>query len=371
MLCYQKGKLKNLFTLSSFLLVLTLLNGCSFMDIDKRSFVTAIGIDESDNLEKKYKITLKISLSKGDPATTGAEFTLLSFDANSISEALKNMQSMTDKELFYGHTKTILIGENVATKEIRPIIDYFVRKADIQRTAYLGVAVPNALQVLEFKPKVEQVAGSYLFSMFEENSNESPYAKALTLFDAYRRETESGINLAMPIIEVQHKKIQVNTIALFSKKGLESKLNAKESELFKLLTVGIKNGSTIINTNDGTYTIKILKGKTNCKIINADNNTKTAFFHIKLQTSVEEKVDNHLDLTYEKVQKIQDETEKKIKKDVHLLLDTIQKSKLDPMGLGLKLRASSLLHRDIPDIYSNLNFKVKVDCRIKEAGIVG
>ncbi|MGD6830992.1 Ger(x)C family spore germination protein [Sutcliffiella halmapala] len=347
-----------------------ILTGCSFMDIDKRAFVTAIGIDESDSMEKKYKVTLKISLSKGDPATTGAEFTLISTDADSISEALKSMKSMTDKELFYGQTKTILIGEKVAEKDIRPILDYFVRRADIQRTAYLGVAVPTSKQVLEFKPDVEQVAGSYLYSLFEETSADSPYVHALPLFDAFRRETEAGMNIAMPIIEVQGEKIHVDTIALFSKTGMESKLNPKETELYNLLTAGMKNGSTLIRTKDGTYTISISNGKTKTRVKEEQNNIISTVFHIKLDATVEEKMDDQLKLTFDQVKKIQDETEKTIKKEVYSLLENIQKTKLDPMGLGLKFNSSNFQHTDLNQFYDNLKYEVKVDCRIKEAGIV-
>lgn len=346
------------------------MSGCSFKDIDKRAFVTSIGIDRADSLEKKYKVTLKISLSKGDPSTTGVEFTLLSYDANSISEALKHMKSMTDKELFYGHTNTILIGEKVAIEDIRPLLDYFIRRPDIQRTAYLSVAIPTAYQVLEFKPKVEQVAGSYLFSMFEESSTDSPYVKALTLFDAYRRETESGINIAMPIMEVNSKRIQVDTIALFSSTGMESKLTPKESELYRLLTMGIKNGNTNIETNDGEVIILIPKGKTKIKIKKLKNQMSSAIFHITLDATIEEKMDHQMNLSNDKIKKIKAEAEKKIKSEVNSLLDNIKKTKLDPIGIGLKFNASNFSHKDLNEFYANLNFKVKVDCRIKNAGIM-
>ncbi|MCM2532505.1 Ger(x)C family spore germination protein [Neobacillus pocheonensis] len=352
------------------LLIPLLVNGCSFKDIDKRSFVTSIGIDKSELLGKKFKVILKISLSKGDPATIGADFTLLSFDANSISEALRRMKSMTDKELFYGHTKTILIGEKVAKRDIRPLLDYFVRRPEIHKTAYLSVAAPTAYQVLQYKPKEERVAGSYLFSMFEESSSDAPYVKALTLFDAYRRETETGINIAMPVIEVQNNKILVDTIALFSKKRMKSKLNPRESELFRLLTVGIKNGSTNIKTQDGTYAINILKGNASYKIKEAKNNMLSAFFLIKLNAIVEEKMDNQINLSDDQIKIIQDETEKKMKKEVNILLDNIQKTKLDPIGLGLKFNSKNFDHRNWDNFYSNLKFNVNVTCKINGTGIV-
>ncbi|MGG3471458.1 Ger(x)C family spore germination protein [Neobacillus pocheonensis] len=368
--CFKKTNRKLVIVFLILLLIPFLVNGCSFKDIDKRSFVTSIGIDKSELLGKKYRVILKISLSKGDPATIGADFTLLSFDANSISEALRRMKSMTDKELFYGHTKTILIGEKIAEGDIRLLLDYFVRRPEIHKTAYLSVAAPTAYQVLQYKPKVERVAGSYLFSMFEESSTDSPYIKVLTLFDAYRRETETGINMAMPVIEVKNNKILVDTIALFSKKRMESKLNPKESELFRLLTVGIKNGSTNIKTKDGTYAINISKGNASFKIKEDNNHMISVFFLIKLNAIVEEKLDNQINLSNDQIKRIQDETETKINKEVILLLDNIQKTKLDPIGLGLKFNSKNFDHRNWENYYPNLKFKVKVACKINGAGIV-
>ncbi|KGA96990.1 hypothetical protein AJ85_11770 [Alkalihalobacillus alcalophilus ATCC 27647 = CGMCC 1.3604] len=354
----------------SLLFISILLNGCAFKDIDKRAFVTAIGIDESDSIEKKYKVTLKISLTTGDPATTGAEFTLLSFDANSISEALKHMKSMTDKELFYGHTITILIGEEMAAEDIQPLLDYLVRRPDIQRTTYLGVAVPTAYQVLELKPEIEQIAGSYLFLMFEESSTDSPYEKALTLFDAYRRETELGINIAMPIVEVQNQNIQSDTIALFSKVGMKSKLTPKESELFRLLTLGIKSGSTNVLTKEGAYAIEMTKSKANIKIRQEENQMFTAVINIKLIGNVEEIMDNRLGLSRDQIEEIQNEVEKTVKEDVEILLEKINKANLDPIGLGLKFNSSNFHHIELSKFYSNLTFDVNVNCHIKEAGLV-
>lgn len=353
-----------------FILVSFFLDGCSFKDIDKRAFVTSIGIDESESFEKKYKVTLKISLSKGDPTTTGSDFTILSYDANSISEALTHMKSMTDKELFYGQTSTILIGEKIAINDIQPILHYFLKRPDIQRTSYLSVAVPTAYQVLEYKPKIEQVAGSYLFSIFEDSSTDSPYVEALTLFDAHRRETEDGINIAMPIIEVENKTIQVDKIALFSKTGMESKLNPKESQLYRLLTVGVTNGSTSIETKEGAFTIKISKGNGRLKIKKERDDMSSVIFNIKLKATVEEKIDNQISLSHDQIKKLQVETEKKIKSEINSLLEKIQKSQLDPIGIGLKFNANNFNHKDLNEFYSNLKVKVTVDCRIVDAGIV-
>jgi spore germination protein KC len=151
---------------------------------------------------------------------------------------------------------------------------------------------------------------------------------------------------------------------------MESKLNSKESELFRLLTVGIKNGSTIIKTKDGSYAINISKGNASFKIKEAKNHMLSAFFVIKLNAIVEEKMDNQLSLSDDQIKKIQDETEKKIKKEVTLLLDNIQKTKLDPIGLGLKFNSNNFDHRNWDNLYPNLRFNVNVACKINGVGII-
>jgi hypothetical protein len=192
----------------------------------------------------------------------------------------------------------------------------------------------------------------------------------LTLFDAYRRETETGINIAMPVIEVKNNNILVDTIALFSKKRMESKLNPKESELYRLLTMGIKNGSTNIKTKDGTYAINISKGKASFKIKEDKNHMLSAFFLIKLNAIVEEKMDNQMNLSNDYIKRIQDETEMKINKEVILFLDNIQKTKLDPIGLGLKFNSKNFDHKNWDHYYPNLKFKVNVACKINGPGII-
>jgi Ger(x)C family germination protein len=347
------------------------LPGCTSKDIDKRAFVTAIGIDKSENTGKKFKIITKISLSKGDPKSVGADFTLLTFEADSISEALRRMKSLTDKELVYGSTKAILIGEKVAKMDIRPLLDFFMRREDIQKTSYLSVAKPSAYEVLQYKPKVEKVAGSYLFSAFDYTGSESPYVSSLFLFDGYRRETEAGIDMAIPVIELYKGKLKIDKITLFNKKNIQMELNPEESQIYRLLTNGIQNGQINIKTNAGTYAVKIEKGKTKIKL---NESKTTALVQIRLNGSVEENLESSGDLNATVIKDLEKQTEKKIQEYVQHLLVSIQKKKLDPIGFGLRFRSRHLNHERIDQqwnqLYSLVQFQVVPECNIKGTGLI-
>lgn len=349
-------------------LMIVLLPGCAYKPIDKRAFITAIGIDESNTPGKELKIILKISLSKGDPKTTGGSFTLLTLDANSISTAISLLKSRTDKELVYGHIKAILIGENVAKKDIRPLLDFFMRNPSIHKASYLSVAKPTAYEVLQFNPPEEQVTGSFVSSLFTTTGSESPYIKEVTLFDAYRRVTEAGIDIAMPVIEANEKNLQVDKIALFNKKNIQMALTPEESQIFRLLTKGIHTGHIRLKTNDGTYDVDIANGKTKFKLKQGQEET-LAVFRINLNGYISEKMEYQETLSEKILRELEMQAENKIQVDVKHLLQKIQKKELDPIGFGLRYRSRHLNPNKDElkwnDIYPQLEFQVAPECKIK------
>ncbi|MBP0725507.1 Ger(x)C family spore germination protein [Bacillus sp. RG28] len=352
--------------------VTLLLSGCTFKDIDKRAFVTSIGIDQSEKSDKKYNVMIKVAIPSGDPKSPESNFIILSTNTDSITDGLRQMKSQIDKELVYGHNKTILIGEKIAKSDIQPILEYFVRRPDFQKTSYISVAKPNILEVLNFKPQKENVAGSFLNSIFEYSKMESPYINTLCLFDAYRRETEDGINIAMPIIEATKKKIKVNQMALFNKNKMLLELNPKESETFRLLTTGIYNGSLKVRNKNGLYAIDLKRAKAKYKLI-VKNKTLGAFYTIKIKAIIEEKINGIGEIKDNEIAVIRKQVEDKINAETEVLLTKIKNQNIDPIGFGLRfLSRGSGDRKEVSwsKMYTNLSFNIKSNVEIQGTGLI-
>ena len=114
-----------LFLLTGFLPVLA---GCSdagsiysnYRELEYIQLVQTAGIDDSNGL-----IGLSVSASGGDPS---AEPVLISCEGPSIVKAMESLQDFTaQEELFFAHTRYILIGEDAARKGVEPYLDYFER----------------------------------------------------------------------------------------------------------------------------------------------------------------------------------------------------------------------------------------------------
>ncbi|NIK71783.1 Ger(x)C family germination protein [Paenibacillus sp. BK720] len=347
------------------------LSGCAFEDIDRRAFVTSIGLDPSEDKDKKYTVILKVSMSKGDPKNIGSEFLLLKVNCNSISEGLERLRSMSDKKLEYGHVKVLLFGEEVARKDISLAVDYFMRRPDIQKIAYLSVGKPNSYELLKYKPKEEAVAGSYFFYTFERSRKQSPFVYAVPLYDASRRITTSGLDLTMPVVTYEHDALQINRIALFDKKQMKEELTSEESRLLKLLISGVHNDTLTLKTPNGDYSVTSEEGSAGFKLIAGQGHGKPmAVFSIRMRGALIEKLDDSAVISDDVKLALAKQAEEQIKSKAQQLLVKLRDERLDPLGLGLRYRARHFDHsndlRTWSTLYPELEFQVNVKYKFKE-----
>jgi spore germination protein KC len=315
---------------------------------------------------------IKVAVPNSDPKSPESKFLILTTNTNTITEGLSLMKSKFDLQLVFGHTSSIILGERIAKSNIQPLLEFFVRRPDFKMTSYLSVAKPNAFEVLNFKPEEEQIAGSILKSFFDYSKTESPYINTSFLFDAYRRETENGIDIAMPIIEANKTQLVVDKIALFNKYKMIMELNQNESEIYRLLTTGIYNGNLNIRNKDVMYAINLEKGKAKYKITDKKKKIK-ANYTIKVKAIVEEKVDGLGLVNKSEKSKIKKQVQDKLNTETINLLTKIKKNNIDPIGFGLRYlsrNSDKKTNQEWDNMYSNLKFDIKSTVEIEGTGLI-
>ncbi|SEO01646.1 germination protein, Ger(x)C family [Paenibacillus sp. OV219] len=345
------------------LLMLFLLCGCAFEDIDRRAFVTSIGLDPPKAAGSKYNLTIKISLAKGDPESIGSDFVLLHVNCNSISEGLDKLRSMSDKKLEYGHVKALMFGEAIVKDDISQPVEYFMKRADIQKIAYMGIGKPSAYELLKFKPKEEAVASSYLFYSFERSRTQSPYVYAVPLYDASRRILTPGLDLTLPVMEYERGNLHVDRIALFHKKQYKLELTSDESKLLKLMTTGFRDDTFALKTKNGSYSITTEKGTSSYQLA-IGNGGATAIVDIKLRGTLIERLGNAEAVTEEVKLPIMKETKAQIESQVRKLLIKMRDEGVDPLGFGLRYRARKFHHAKETEEWNGIYPRLKFDVRV-------
>ncbi|WP_456278608.1 Ger(x)C family spore germination protein [Bacillus sp. AK128] len=348
--------------------ILFSLSSCGYKDIDKRFFVVSIGVDESEKKEQKYKVTLKLAIPTADPKAGEPKFILLEEDSRTITEAVRLMKSRIDKELDFSHAKVIIISKKVAEKNIKEVMDWFLRRRDIQGIAYIAVGDPSAKEILNVQSKGERLPSNSLFLVFADTGTESPYIVTEYLFDLWKRLREKGLDPLLPIIEVHDKGelFEVEKSALFNKERLKITISSHETKTLRMLMNKVSKLDVEVKSGEGEEVfIAIDSSKTGIKI-----NDERVDIDIQLEGIVEEATNNMDKSDIPKVTKL---AEKQVKERVENLLQKLQKEELDPIGLGLLYRASNSYENEWEDwqrMYPDIKFNVNIEMTVQGTGLL-
>ena len=348
------------------------LTSCGYKDIDKRSFVVTIGIDKADSDDKKYKVMLKIAIPSSDVKMGETEFIISEEESDSMSGAVRMIKTKVDKEIDFSHAKAIILGESIVEEDIEEILDWFIRRRDIQKVAWIGVGKPDAEKVLNLKRKVERLPSNSLFLSFGNSGTESDYIVSEYLFDLRRRVTEKGIDPILPIIELKEDKyFQINHAAVLSTNKIGTVLNPEETKILNLLLNRITKVDVEVKEQEkAVFFVSIDKSDVDYKINIDDTDNPKIQVNIQMEGIIEEDLSKGED---EKLSDYKKRTIDQVKGEVTKLLNKLKDENLDPIGFGLKYRAKGFEKDDWDKwkgLYGEVEFEVNVELTLQGTGLL-
>ncbi|PYI56891.1 Ger(x)C family spore germination protein [Paenibacillus flagellatus] len=366
------------FALSLLLLLLTA--GCGskmagdFKDIDKRFFVMAIGVDANGDREnggKAYRVTIKLGIPSPRIEPGKSLFQLLTQDADTITEAIRLLKSRVDKELDFGHMKTILLGRELAEQDMREPLEWMFRRRDIQKIAYVAVGLPDAETILKTTPKSERLPANALFLSFDQEGTESTYIVTERLSDFRRRMREKGLDPYLPVIETEGQNYRINRVALFDKRKMAAMLTPDETRVFHQLLRGVAKFPLHTKADHLIFSVNIQSYKRKFRFRPGPSGDPILKGSIKMEGIAEESNVRLFDKDWSRIEK---EAERQSRLRTVALLEKLRNYRVDPLGFGLLYRATH--YKGEPDwedwlkLYPKLQFQVNVQLRLEGTGLI-
>ncbi|MFD0050891.1 Ger(x)C family spore germination protein [Actinomycetes bacterium NPDC127524] len=358
--------------ISLILSVSGVLCGCGFRDIDKRFFVVSMGVDKSSDPKKPYHVTLKLAIPAAQVAAGKSNSQIISQNADSIPEAIRVMKAKVDKEFDFAHCRVLLFDKKIIGENPKTVLNWFVRRRDIQGISYISIAEPSSKKVLQVNPKSERLPGNSMVFAFDETTNTSTYVLTEILNDFYSKLREKGIDPVLPIIRPAEKSYTIDTAAVYGGTRIKGELDRNETRMLNEMLNTSKRGQ--INTGRGKehFFINVNRFSNNIDIITPANQRPYANVYIKVEGYVEEsngKLSTNKELL---------EHQRKASLDINLrieeLLKHLQRMGADPLGLGLKYGArhgsGQKQENEWKGIYKNLDFHVHSKVKIDGSGTV-
>lgn len=155
------------------LIMALLLGGCwDGRELEKRAMVLMIGLDRS---EAGVRLSLQVARpqSLSGAATEGSSgggdvVTVVTREGSDVSAALHALQLAVDRDLFFGHTRVVLIGEELAREGVTELLQPLYGGASLlPRSAWLFVVHGSAEEVLGLRPSLDRIPATYLTNFFD------------------------------------------------------------------------------------------------------------------------------------------------------------------------------------------------------------
>jgi|GEM_PF-1545198 len=216
-------------------------------EINQRAFVFAVAFDLPDDEEEAKPGEFTLSLQIPDPSRmAGSEeqgggadsekpFIVLGTTANTVLSGLLQLQRELDRMLFLGHTRLVLIGEEVAREYgVDPILDYFKRDFQIQRIARVAVVEGKAREILELMPPIGQEPTTFILNLLSGAGGSSlVYISDLGKYMVYH--SSAGLEPVLPKVRKSDDSILTGGAAVIRRGRLAGWLTPFETRGFNIL----------------------------------------------------------------------------------------------------------------------------------------
>ncbi|OCA81245.1 Ger(x)C family spore germination protein [Pseudobacillus wudalianchiensis] len=365
---------KILFLVVVVLTSMTLISGCGFKDIDKRGFVVAVGVDGTKNKKKPYRLTLKLAVPTGtfkqSPKPT---YAYLSIESATLAEGIRILKTHTDKELDFAHAKVIVLGESILERDMKETFDIFLRRRDFQGIAWIAVGEPSAEGILKTNPTTDLPGSNALFNIFSNEGTESAYIVTTYLYDFSRRLFEAGLDPILPIIRTTEKtnEYRTNQAIVFKDDKKQLKLNTEDTKFYNILSENETKADIEVSKKELLFAIAANNIKVNYKILTPANKQPVLKMNIDIQGIVEESTER---VTPEKLKDYSRDASEVAQKRFTHFLKLLQENEVDPLGFGLRYKATRLHNRDTEAewqrIYPQLKFDVNAKVKVKSPGVI-
>ncbi len=193
-----------------------LLTGCwDKKELNEVAVVMGVGIDKVEN---EYKISAQVIKppSKEEGGGGGSEIPTWSVSATgkTIMGAIRNMNELSPRQLYWAHLQVIIFGDKLAREGIAPVITWFERDRDSRAGALLIVTNGTAEDLLNKKIELGNIPSKSMAELVEGSKLRQISAMEVKLRDLMTMLATPGIDPVLDVINPKEIRGEVETFEL-------------------------------------------------------------------------------------------------------------------------------------------------------------
>ncbi|WP_096202017.1 Ger(x)C family spore germination protein [Bacillus sp. FJAT-45350] len=348
-------------------------------ELDQRSMILGMAIDIGE--ENLYKVTIQLPvLGHGRDGGTGVgpsgrDFETFSSEADSLWEAITELESRTPTVLFFGHLKAIAVSEAIANNHLKEVLDLLDRNSAMANQLY--VVIIEGVESGEFiktESPLVRLPALYLDRFFRAGQRIGR-ADEIMLLEFLRNSNMISGAASLPLARLESETVTIEGAAIFKDYDLVAKLKKDKASINVLLRedeiIG-KNHSIVIEEQGDKVTVSVGRIDLISKV--SYEKTKPIKYKIEISGSgaIEEITNIEQRDSTNFIKKVERELNEKIERDLQDTIEEMKEINVEPWLLGHRVWAMT------PEFFDTLNWNeegwresiidIDVDVEIQSTG---
>lgn len=372
-----------------------LLTGCfDKIELEERGIVLAIGIDkyieendtsiEKTGEEKRFVISLAMpdvsegekSNKKDDNSESKENKSIKIGEGASVSSTMELIDSYISKNLYYGHTKVVVLGKEILEDELflKETLDALERNNEISRKIIVLGSQNRAEDILKTVPKDEKILGIYINDFFKNNKKFSSFTYSVDLEDVISSLLSTG-DIAIPSIQVIDEDIKLQGLMAIKDSKYIGYLDDATTKGLLWILDKKSLGEIAIPFENGYVSTTIFKKKIEKNFYEKDNKIICSF-NISLEGNISEYyLGKNIMIDTNKYKMIEEEINNYVKAEINNSIDIIKDLNVDIFNIKELIRKNEYnlydkYNLENNDIYDYIDFDIKCTTKIKGSGSV-
>ncbi|WP_219644428.1 Ger(x)C family spore germination protein [Cohnella sp. CFH 77786] len=372
------------------LLAISLIAGCwDKREINQLNLLSAAAIDSGVN--KKYAITFLWFNPSAPSGGKGAQSPVSSLsytvEGDTLKEAERELSKISPRIPVFFHLEALVIGNDQAKKGIREIIDRFARDIQLRRSKYLLVAANDGDDILQASTPFE-MPGTDIRGIIERSNQSSEYS-LINFNDFMTYYSDPDILSFLPMVHAIPSKgikgsrgkqatdtLKVEGMAIFDKGRMIAKIDGEETRAWLYTQGNIEKGTIVqwIGTENETAVFQTL-AQSRKLVFDLTDSPIQVKIHIRTTGVIAEASDTSILMQPKQLQKVEEQLEGAIQKQIEQLIGKSQREKMDILLLGREIRSYhpdkwKELKSTWSNVYASAKFHVTVHVDIKSTGML-
>jgi spore germination protein KC len=320
--------------------------GCwNYREIDSMLIVAGVAIDRGYE-GHKYHLTMDLAdtsnAGKDKPVVT----TLVEAEGDTIFDALRNAVKTTGLRLYWANCQIIVVGSEVAEESIVPIVDFFLRDAELRLTIELFIARDgSAKDILKSSSTSMTITSFEIDRMYELNEKYQPVALYQQLYENFNTLADSGRELTVAALRLTDNMggtaPTLDGMAVFRQDRLAGFLSAEDTAYYLFVMDRVKGAALTVRASTGNsiVALEVFGNKTTVTPESQGGNLRF-LIHTETEAAIDGMEETSNIVQKDELMKLEEAAETQLRDSIARVVDIAQRQYgLDIFGFG------EVLHR--------------------------